>query len=67
MLRTCAFALLEQAGRLEASLSDRMKRMVGFRNVSVHDYRRLNLDIVRSIVRKRLDDFIEFARVVLRG
>ena len=44
-----------------------MKRMVGFRNVAVHDYQRLNLDIVRSIVRERLDDFIEFARVVLRG
>ena len=62
-----AFALLEHAGRLEASLADRMKRMVGFRNVAVHDYQRLNLDIVRSIVRERLDDFIEFARVVLRG
>ena len=62
-----AFALLEQTGRLEASLADRMKRMVGFRNVAVHDYQRLNLDIVRSIVRERLDDFIEFARVVLRG
>lgn len=62
-----AFALLEQAGRLEASLADRMKRMVGFRNVAVHDYQRLSLDIVRSIVRERLDDFVEFARVVLRG
>ncbi len=62
-----AFALLEQAGKLDASLSDRMKRMVGFRNVAVHDYQRLSLDIVRSIVRERLDDFIEFARVVLRG
>lgn len=62
-----AFELLEKAGRLDQSLSDRMKRMVGFRNVAVHDYQRLNLDIVRSIVRERLDDFTEFARVVLRG
>lgn len=62
-----AFELLEKAGRLDASLSDRMKRMVGFLNVAVHDYQRLNLDIVRSIVRERLDDFIEFSRVVLRG
>lgn len=62
-----AFELLEKAGRLDASLSDRMKRMVGFRTVAVHDYQRLNLDIVRSIVRERLDDFIEFSRVVLRG
>ena len=62
-----AFELLEKAGRLDASLSDRMKRMVGFRTVAVHDYQRLNLDIVRSIVRERLEDFIEFSRVVLRG
>ena len=62
-----AFELLEKAGRLDPSLSNRMKRMVGFRNVAVHDYQRLNLDIVRSIVRERLEDFIEFSRVVLRG
>lgn len=62
-----AFELLEKAGRIDAALADRMKRMVGFRNVAVHDYQRLSLDIVLSIVRERLDDFTEFARIVLRG
>lgn len=62
-----AFALLEKAGRLDPALSERMKRMVGFRNIAVHDYQRLSLDVVLSIVRERLDDFTEFARVVLRG
>jgi len=32
-----------------------MRKMVGFRNVAVHDYQQLNLDIVRSIVVARLD------------
>ena len=27
-----------------------MARMVGFRNVAVHDYQRLNLDIVKAII-----------------
>ena len=40
--------------------------MVGFRNVAVHDYQKLNLDIVRHILVERLDDFLEFTRVLLR-
>ena len=47
-------------------MAGRMKRMVGFRNVAVHDYQRLNLDIVRSIVHERLDDFLAFTTLLLR-
>jgi uncharacterized protein YutE (UPF0331/DUF86 family) len=32
-------------------------RMVGFRNIAVHDYRKLDLDIVRSIVETDLGVF----------
>lgn len=39
--------------------------MVGFRNIAVHDYRRLDLAIVRAIVRTHLDDFAAFARFAL--
>lgn len=61
-----AFDLLERAGQLDAVLAGRMKRMVGFRNVAVHDYQRPNLDIVRSIVHERLDDFLAFTTLLLR-
>jgi uncharacterized protein YutE (UPF0331/DUF86 family) len=61
-----AFDLLERAGQLDAVMAGRMKRMVGFRNVAVHDYQRLNLDIVRSIVHERLDDFLAFTTLLLR-
>lgn len=44
-----------------------MRKMVGFRNVAVHDYQRLNLDIVVAIVREHLDDFLAFASAVLRA
>jgi uncharacterized protein YutE (UPF0331/DUF86 family) len=33
-----AFAMLEQAHRLDARLADRFKKMVGFLNVAIHDY-----------------------------
>jgi len=49
-----AFALLEKAQLLPAELAGRLQRMVGFRNVAVHEYTRLNLDIVHTIITKHL-------------
>ena len=60
-----AFTLLEQAQLLDIQLADRLKKMVGFRNVAVHDYQKLNLDIVRRIVVDHLDDFLAFTRLLL--
>ena len=60
-----AFDLLERAGRLETVLADRLKRMVGFRNIAVHDYQRLDIEVVRSIVHERLDDLATFARLLV--
>lgn len=39
--------------------------MVGFRNIAVHDYQAINLDIVESIVKTRLDDFREWIKAAL--
>ncbi len=60
-----AFTLLEQAGVIEAPLAQRMRAMVGFRNIAVHDYQRLNLDIVRMIIEKHLDDFRRYAATAI--
>ena len=38
--------------------------MVGFRNLAVHQYRELDLDIVESVIRKNLDDLLEFAQTI---
>ena len=60
-----AFDLLERAGRLDRELADRLRRMVGFRNIAVHDYQKLSLDVVRSIIRERLGDFLDFTQTIL--
>jgi uncharacterized protein YutE (UPF0331/DUF86 family) len=60
-----AFDLLREAGLLSPQLSETMRRMVGFRNVAVHDYRKLDLAIVQSILDRHLDDFLAFARRAL--
>jgi uncharacterized protein YutE (UPF0331/DUF86 family) len=61
-----AFDLLLPAGLIDPVLADRMKKMVGFRNVAIHGYQKLNLDIVRRIVVEHLDDFLTFSRLLLR-
>lgn len=43
-----------------------MMRMVGFRNVAVHDYRKLDLVIVRNIITNHLNDFLAFSRAALQ-
>ncbi|HHI93660.1 MAG TPA: DUF86 domain-containing protein [Gammaproteobacteria bacterium] len=60
-----AFRMLEEAGLLSDELSAHMQAMVGFRNVAVHDYQKLNLAIVRAIINERLDDFRQFAKVMV--
>lgn len=59
------FDLLHRAGLLDEELTDRMRRMTGFRNVAIHEYRKLDPSIVDSIVRNRLGDLRAFAKLVL--
>lgn len=60
-----AFDMLCTAGVISPFLRDRLKAMVGFRNVAVHDYRQLNLDVVKNILEKHLHEFREFGLTVL--
>jgi uncharacterized protein YutE (UPF0331/DUF86 family) len=62
-----AFALLQTAGILPADLATRMQKMVGFRNIAVHEYTRLNLEIVQTIITKQLDDFRLLSSTVVKA
>lgn len=61
-----AFDLLEGSGLLDKELAQRMKRMVGFRNVAVHDYTDLNYEVVQAILKERLGDFSAFSKFALK-
>jgi uncharacterized protein YutE (UPF0331/DUF86 family) len=56
-----AFVRLEKAGLLPQPLSQSLQRMVGFRNVAVHQYQKLNLVIVEHLIRQGLIDLLVFA------
>ena len=60
------FVLLQKARIINPGLSKKMQAMVGFRNIAVHDYQNLNLDIVRAIIEKHLKDFKDFKKVILQ-
>lgn len=55
-----AFVLLETAGVLKASTAKRMRAMVGFRNIAVHNYQDLQAPVLQSIIEAHLDDFETF-------
>ena len=58
------FDALERQGIVSRELAGRMRRAVGFRNISVHAYQTLDWEIVHSIATKRLGDFVEFGRAI---
>jgi len=55
-----AFDLLQRNGVVGDVLCARLKAMVGFRNVAIHDYQAIQIPILQSILDRHLDDFVEF-------
>lgn len=62
-----AFELLQVNGFISTELSSKLKAMVGFRNIAVHDYQNINLQIVQKVIELHLDDIKEFAVFVLKA
>lgn len=60
-----SFSLLTTALILPPALAERLVRMTGFRNTAIHEYQKLNIDIVISIIQKDVEDLIRFTEVIL--
>lgn len=60
-----AFEILRQCSILSDSTSIAMKNMVGFRNVAVHDYQAMSLEIVQAIVEGHLGDFRTYIKELM--
>jgi uncharacterized protein YutE (UPF0331/DUF86 family) len=60
------FTLLSQAGWLDEAVAEPMKRMVGFRNIAVHQYQALQLPITERILSHHLGDFLNFTSQMLK-
>ena len=60
------FALLARAGRIAPQLAEGLQRMVGFRNIAVHDCQSLQLPIAVAIIEKHLDEFLQYSMSLLQ-
>lgn len=60
------FDRLVRGGVMAQPLADKLMRMVGFRNLAVHQYQKLDIAIVRAVIEKNLDDLLEFSALALR-
>lgn len=60
------FALLAQGGWIDVGLADSLKRMVGFRNIAVHDYQALQIPITVNVITLHLDEFLNYSAAILK-
>ena len=61
-----AFDLLVGGHVIDVESAKVLKQMVGFRNISVHEYQEINGGIVQSIIDHHLDDFEYYYTQVYR-
>lgn len=54
------FYILQEKGIIGQDLTDQMVAMVGFRNILVHKYETIRMDIVYNILQMHLTDIEEF-------
>lgn len=53
------FEVLNKNNLIDDKLTKNLKAMVGFRNIAVHDYKKIEIKIVQMIIEKHLEDFKE--------
>ena len=61
-----SFKLLADEQLIAPELSARLQRMIGFRNIAVHQYQSMDLAIVEAILHRDLDDLLAFCQIIVR-
>ncbi len=57
-----AFTGLADEGVISADIAEKMQKAVGFRNIAIHEYEKMNWAIVYAIATERLSDFKVYAQ-----
>ena len=53
-----SFKLLQQAGKIDNKLASRLIGMTGFRNVAIHQYQEIELEIIHYIMKDGWKDLV---------
>jgi len=60
------FEILQNNKIINHEMSERLKAMIGFRNIAIHNYQKINLKIIQAIIEKDLEDLLHFTDVILK-
>ncbi len=60
-----SFELLSRKQIIGLDLARRLNNMIGFRNISVHEYKKIDYKIVSAVIEKNLDDLVEFTTTIM--
>jgi len=60
-----SFEILARATVIPQELADKLKGMVGFRNIMVHQYQEMDIKIMVDVIEHRLDDLVVFTTHVM--
>lgn len=62
-----SFEWLHSHGFIDKDMSEKLKNMVGFRNIAIHEYQQLNTDILKKVIEVHLKDLEDFKVLCLRA
>jgi uncharacterized protein YutE (UPF0331/DUF86 family) len=62
-----SFKILNEENIISRSLTDKMVRMTGFRNIITHDYKKLDFDIVYDVLQNKLTDMKDFIAAIRKS
>jgi uncharacterized protein YutE (UPF0331/DUF86 family) len=60
------FRLLAANRLIPTDLAKRLEGMVGFRNVLVHEYQRVDVQLMIDVIENRLEDLLLFTDIILK-
>ena len=60
------FEILQNNKIIDHEMSERLKAMIGFRNIAIHNYQRLNLKIIQAIIEKHMEDLMHFSEIIMK-
>lgn len=61
-----AFSMLFENEFINEEMNTKLGAMVGFRNIAVHNYQEININIVKSIIENHLQDILDFKEIALK-
>lgn len=59
------FEILYKNNLISNDVCNKMKGMIGFRNIAIHDYKNIDEEILKDVIENHLTDLKEFIRMMI--